>query len=146
MSGHTPSANNRRHSIVNGRAMDSAIIRRIDAGILSGPVAFASSNFFMIFKVYRVRRAMKSSSNDTSGWPKKGQSTISGGNADLEAKVVANRFALHFGSLTHSCPSRKGGIEEHVVFLSRSYRFSFHHCLLPFFKLAIFSFNFLRYR
>ena len=62
--------------------MDFAIFFKIDAGILSGPVAFDSSKASRSCNVWRDRNAMKSSYS-ISGRPKKMQSTYSSGRRAL---------------------------------------------------------------
>ena len=137
MCGQQASCSNRLHKIVKGTPFSFAIRFKIDAGIWSGPVAFDSSRDDSSFSARRERKTTISSSS-ISARPKKGQSTLSAGNCAFMSKVLAKRFALSFGSLSHAFPSRNGGIEEHFPCLDNKTLFSFHHSLLPLDRLLIF--------
>ena len=102
---------------------------RIEAEILSCPVALLISNLFSRRFVVRERNATKSS-NSMSGEPKKGVSTASAGSWALLAKVCAKTSALALASEVHVAPSRSVGIDEMLACLLRSIRFNRHHCLL----------------
>ena len=130
-SGQHPSLRSRLHKIVKGTAMHFAIFFKIDAGILSGPVAFDSSKASRSCNVWRDCKAVKSSYS-MSGRQKNWQSTTSSDRRALVSKIVAKSSDLAFGSFIHSLLSRRGEIDEHFVFFSSNSRFSRHQILFLF--------------
>ena len=70
-------------------------------------------------------------SSSVSATPKKGVSTLSSGNSDLDAKVRAD---------SHSFPSRRMGIDTIFAFRCKSSRFSRHHRFEDLGKFASFVF------
>ena len=143
--GQQPSTRSRLHALVKGAAMNFAILFKMLAGMRSGPVAFFSSTCWSNFKVYRVRMTMNSSSWH-SGKPKYGQSTVSSGIFAFPAKAFANRSVLSLESCIQSSTFLSGGIEDILAFFCKSCRLSFHHILLPFLSVDIFSLSACRCR
>ena len=105
-----PSSKSLLQTKAKGRAKQSFNFFKMPADILSCPVAFFSSSFLNKRLQTRVRKDTKQL-NSSSGMPKKGTSTTSGGKAAFSEKLRAKVSALAFASVIQVFSFFKDGID-----------------------------------
>ena len=128
------------HKIAIGIASTCANLRKMNALILSGPVALLTSNLCNSFATSRALIGTKIWCSH-SGPPTYGMSR-SDGNSHFWFQTLANKFALMMSSVIHSFASFfNAGIDDTRAFLFNNCQFNAHHLLSQDLSVAIFSRN-----